>query len=84
MSGKHCTIYRPDFHNSQVSRAEKSLKGSYWLKLNFLSMSKPKISSNMINVKVSKGYLRISAKLSLDARTPKTLMSHISTQGNLI
>ena len=51
--GKQCRIYRPDFHNSQVSRVEKSLKGSYLLKLNFISMSKPKISSNMINVKVS-------------------------------
>ena len=33
---------------------------------------------------MAKKKLRISAKLSLDARTPKTLMNHLSTQVNLI
>ena len=54
-------------------------------------MSEPKIPLNMINVKV---FLHIRnmynlknrkmAKLSLDARRPKPLISHLSTQVNLI
>ena len=44
-------IYIPDLYNSQASR--KSLKSSYWLKLNVLSMSKPKVPSNIISAKLS-------------------------------
>ena len=45
-----CIIYRPDLHNSQASW--KKLKKYLMVEINFLSMSKPKIPSNMINVKV--------------------------------
>ena len=64
------------------------------VEINFLSMSKPKIRSNMINVKVSDvSEICVTCRLfqkqemvkrSLDARTPKTLISHLSTQVNLI
>ena len=47
-----CIIYRPDLHNSQAS--SKKLKKYLMVEINFLSMSKPKIPSNMINVKVSR------------------------------
>ena len=33
---------------------------------------------------MAKKYETVSAKLALDARTPKTLISHLSTQINLI
>ena len=44
-------IYRPDLHNSKASR--KKLKKQLMVEINFIPMSKPKIPSNMINVKVS-------------------------------
>ena len=51
VSGTQCIIYKPDLHKSQASR--KKLKKQLMVKINFLSMSKPKILSNMINGKVS-------------------------------
>ena len=51
VSETQCIIYRPDLHNSQASR--KKLKNQLMIEIKFLSMSKPKILSNMINVKVS-------------------------------
>ena len=46
-----CTIHRSDLHSSQAS--SKKLKKQLMVKITFLSMSKPKISRNLINAKVS-------------------------------
>ena len=46
-----CTIHRPDLHSSQASR--EKLKKQLMVKITFLSMSKPKISQNLINAKIS-------------------------------
>ena len=46
-----CTIHRSDLHSSQAS--SKKLKKQLMVEITFLSMSKPKISQNLINAKVS-------------------------------
>ena len=58
------------------------------IEINFLSMSKPKISLNMINIINFLGISemcitdRLFKKKTLDVRTPETLISHLSTQVN--